>query len=131
MQKRVIKKSKCFVQIRRAVIAILFGLFTATSISYAGFFKESPETADSSKATTENYGGFFRSDGDPAGPGNRPGEGTGVGQDAPLGSGLGVLVVCSFVLGIVKFFNGKPRRDVACRVSTNKPSVHFSKFPVT
>ena len=110
--------------IRKAFFLLLFFSCTVTAtISYAGFFRESSdvntgkETPDNcggffkkdnncfSSGTSDNRGGFFR-DSSADNPGERPGNGGGIGQEAPIGDGLLVLTVCCAGLVIVKFFHG-------------------------
>jgi hypothetical protein len=105
-------------------LTILF-LFIATIQSYAGFFKSQQENENSSEntetlydnntnssgnETLDDYGGFFRSSTADS-PGGRPGGGGGVGQEAPLGSGLHVLITCCAVLSIVKIFIKEEKKE--------------------
>jgi len=92
----------------------LMFIFSATVTSYAGFFNQS-ETNDSYSSSSNNtysrgessedYGGFFRSS-SAGNPGNRPGNGDGIGQDAPVGDGIPVIIACCIALGLLKFFDG-------------------------
>jgi len=117
------KKPMCFVQIKRTVLSVLVYLITVPSVSYAGFFREQPSSNNNehytnNARTTEKQGGFFRSssDPDPLDPGSRPDIGEGIGENTPLGSGLGVLLVCSLAFGAMKGLKRRP---------------YFSNSPVT
>lgn len=118
---------------RKVFISTLILLFTATVISYAGnkdndeistnnsgFFNETgtdnstSETAAASAFIQDN-GGFFRADpntdpADPTGGGQRPGDGSGIGQNSPLHDGLHVLIACCVVFILVKFYNEKRKK---------------------
>ena len=109
---------------KRILNIVVIFLFAATATSYAGFFKDQPETNNSSgnsgshsnsrishtgETNSENYSGFFGSPSgaDPLDPGGRPESGDGIGQDAPLGDGLSVLFVCCVALVLVKIYRHK------------------------
>ena len=101
-------------------------MFTSTVTSYAQFFRENEtsnnrdrnssgimnrNTPSSSSSDLDNsYGGFFRNS--PGGPGDRPGSGEGIGQEAPVEDGILVLVSCCIFLGAVKIHNAKRRKSV-------------------
>ena len=107
------------IKMRKILITILF-LLTVTAVSYAesdteqseqkilqeasdnsgGFFK--PDDYSPIK-TPGDYGGFFR-DSSADNPGGRPDNGGGIGQEAPAGDGLLVLIACCVGLVIVKLF---------------------------
>ncbi|MCL1934626.1 MAG: hypothetical protein FWF53_12535 [Candidatus Azobacteroides sp.] len=74
-----------------------------TSGNHGGFFKNDNDYFSS--GTLNDHGGFFR-DSSADNPGERPGNGGGIGQEAPVGDGLLVLTVCCVGLLIVKFFHG-------------------------
>ena len=108
---------------------IMIFLFTATTVSYAG-----PSDPEYNERASNNQSGFFSgsdSDNTSSGtnasespdqtsgffsspnadnPGGRPGDGGGIGQQAPLRDGLNVLVACCVLFGFVKFFNEKRKK---------------------
>jgi hypothetical protein len=102
-------------------LLILF-CFIATSISYAQFFREQSDddnsssgsnsavydskTGNSGSENNDDNGGFFRSS-SADNPGGRPGNGGGIGQEAPIKDGLHVLIGCCLVLAVVKSVNEK------------------------
>ena len=99
----------------KKLIAVLMFIYSTTTISHAGIFKDRSEIYDfhgnndgrnylgdssySREDTSEDYGGFFRSstaeDLD-----DRPGNGSGIGQNAPVGDCIPVIIACciAFVL---------------------------------
>jgi len=100
-------------------IAFLVFLFASTNVSYAGFFKNGQKDTNSSYdnssndrtnyQTTFSYtegvgatdnGGLFSVGENPL---DRPGNGNGIGQDAPVGRGTHILLICCLIYGIVKF----------------------------
>ena len=87
--------------------------FTASSVTtYAQFFKDkesSSATTSSRNFDTDNGAGFFRNSN--SGPGGRPGDGEGIGQEAPLGDGLNALVACCVLFGFVKIYNDKRKKN--------------------
>ena len=107
---------------KKIVITIMIILFTATGTGYAQIFrsqeKETGSTSvmkDSPASHTDNVSdnsGLFRA-GDAGGPGNRPGNNEGIGQEseAPLKDGLGMLVTCSVIFVFVKIFKNKQKGD--------------------
>jgi len=66
----------------------------------ASFLDSSNKNADT--------GGIFR-DTPATSPGNRPINGGGIGQEAPLGNGLHVLIACSIIYGVIVFFKMKSK----------------------
>ncbi|MCL1934630.1 MAG: hypothetical protein FWF53_12555 [Candidatus Azobacteroides sp.] len=121
---------------KKILISISIFLFTATMISYAGFFNESWDV-NCSEAAFDNYGGFSESDNNcyssgffnnydeisddyngffrasSAGdPGGRPGNGDGIGQEAPIDDGLLPLTVCCVVLIFVKAFYKRRKNKI-------------------
>ena len=108
---------------KKIFITVVIILFTSTVISYTGIFKEptvenssnnsgadyESVVSNSEETSAEDYGGFFRSS-TADNPGGRPGNGGGIGQEAPLGGGLPVVVSCCFVLALVKSFKGKRKK---------------------
>ena len=98
---------------KRIIISVLFFLFIASSVTtYAQLFKEHEasitETSNSNSEENNSNAGFFRA-GAP-GPGNRPENSEGIGQETPLGDGLSVMVVCCVLFGLVKIYNGKKKK---------------------
>jgi len=116
-------------------IIILIFLFAATEASFAGsdqgsddgrantagatvgFFKDnSSSTRSTAGESSGGADGFFRATtaADPPSPdgGDRPGSG-GIGQEAPLGDGMIVLICCGFVLIIMKIFKAKRKKQAA------------------
>ena len=110
-------------ELKKIVLSTMILLLAATVISFAsgnnykekpsdnngGFFQadndySSDETPES---TIDQTGGFFSDGGDP---GNRPGEGDGIGQNAPLQDGLHVLLTCCAAFVLVKFANDKHKK---------------------
>jgi len=108
---------------KKILVTILIFLFTATAIGYAGIFKGQSEdnssdnnsvsydssVSNSEEISNEDYGGFFRSS-SADDPGGRPGNGGGIGQEAPLSDGLPVLISCCVLLGLLKTFNEKRKK---------------------
>jgi len=121
-------------KMRTVLITALMLLFTLTTPSYAGIFRDNqPDTNNSynsnnsySSRTTsypnaanyssgeagESYGGFFRSSSENGPLDDRPGLGGGIGQSAPIGKGLHTLLVCCLIYGIVKI-SAKKRSEVS------------------
>jgi len=107
---------------KKVIVTILIFVFAATAVSYAGIYKSQAAENERysggiySNPSVDSEGkdsgyGLFRSSA--PGPGNRPGNGGGIGQegtDAPLGDGIIVLVVCSAILIIVKVIVKKFKR---------------------
>lgn len=101
---------------KKTVATIMIILFTAIGTGYAQIYKSQetkPGTTsglkDSPASHSDDVSGnseFFRA-GDATGPGDRPGNGGGIGQEAPLKDGLHVILVCSLIFGIVKLSYGK------------------------
>ena len=106
---------------KKILYTIIIVLFTSTNISYAGLFDNQPEAGNSSgstggffnnntgysgEATSDDYGGFFRSS-EADDPGGRPGGGDGIGQEAPLGNGFFILSICCSIYGIIKLSSRK------------------------
>jgi len=100
---------------KKIVTTILIFMFTATVAGYAQIYgrqgTENTETTgiynDLSVNSTNNadegsrrFGGLYRSD--TQGPGLRPKPDGGIGKEAPIKDGLGVLLACSVVFGIVE-----------------------------
>jgi len=104
---------------KKILITVMIFLFTATTVTtYAQIFKEQ----DSSSYTTvsgnssstyevdDNQGGFFRSStADP--PGDRPGNGEGIGQQAPIGEGLQILVAFCMFFGGIKYYSRNRKKQ--------------------
>ena len=106
----------------KAVFTIIFlFIFTATATTYAGLFNNQLETNDpynnngagywennnyQGVEADEDRSGFFRSSsaGNPSG---RPGNGDGIGQDAPLSKGVHILAICCLIYCIAKFSSKK------------------------
>ena len=94
-------------------------LLTATMTSYAGIYRDNtPDNSGSSgygalfgNSNSSNpggdsdSGGLFRSSN--VDPGDRPGNGDGIGQQAPIGNGVRTLAVCCLIYGIVKLSSKK------------------------
>jgi len=109
---------------KKMFVTITILLFTSTVISYAGIFKEQADDNSSNntgffndsnssnieEASYEDYGGFFRSS-SADNPGGRPGNGGGIGQEAPIRDGLPVIVAYCVVLALVKTFKEKRKKD--------------------
>jgi len=107
--------------IKRIVIVLIFmytaitpgnaGIYTGKAIDYGGNAGGIySNISDNSEGKNSGYGIYksFASS-----PGNRPGIGDAIGQeqeDAPLGDGLTVLVVCSAILLIAKEIANKFKR---------------------
>ena len=103
---------------KKILITIIIFMFTATVTGYAQFFKDndsnSGTTGGSSYSESESgyssgnseegndYGGFFKARASK--PGGRPDitEEGGIGQQAPVGDGLPILIVCCVILVIVR-----------------------------
>ena len=97
-------------------------LVTMMGTGYAQMFKnqdtETETTLGSNDSPSSNSddvsgsSGFFRA-GDATDPGNRPGNGEGIGQESetPLKDGLSVLVACSVIFVFVKVFKKKQKDD--------------------
>ena len=99
-------------------------MFVAAATGYAGIYTSQPADGEryaggiysnssvNALGSSNQNSGLFRSSA--PSPGNRPGNGGGIGQeevgDAPLGDGLLVLVVCSVLLVVVKIIVRKFRR---------------------
>ena len=105
------------------VLMTIILLFITITIGYAGIFKEWPDefsgnyganydsnSSYSEEITNDYYGGFFRSS-TADNPGGRPDSGDGIGQEAPIGNGLPVIVVCCLFLVVVKFHREIKKRD--------------------
>ena len=105
---------------KKIVITIIIILYTVVGTGYAQFFKnQDTETGsiaglnDSHSSNSDDVSGnsgFFRA-GDATDPGNRPGNGEGIGQEseAPIKDGLGVLVTCSIIFICIKIFKKKEK----------------------
>ena len=92
-------------------IAIFIYVITATLTGYAQFFNNQDtgsNTTEQSNKTTDNsetFGGFFRSDA--PSPGDRPGNGEGIGQDMIIQDGLHLLIACGVMFSLFKFYKQK------------------------
>ena len=101
-------------KMKKIIFTILIILFTATATGNAQIFKsqdvgtEKPSGLNANTQDSNEGGGFFRSE--PNDPGNRPGNGGGIGQEEPIKDGLGVLIACTMVFSLVKIVNNKRRR---------------------
>jgi len=105
-------------QLRKILTLVKFGLiflFTATVTGYTqiygrqgtentvttGIYNDlSDNSANNDGESSRSSGGLYRDD--TQGPGTRPKPGEGIGQEAPIKDGLGVLVACSILFGIVE-----------------------------
>jgi len=105
------------------VLMTIILLFITITIGYAGIFKEWPDefsgnnganydsnSSYSEETTNEYYSGFFRSS-TADNPGGRPDSGDGIGQEAPIGNGLPVLVACCLITAVVKYSQRNKKRD--------------------
>ena len=103
---------------KKIFTTIIIVLFTSTCISYAGIYRDSATNSEGSSGygifyvsntgnSEENScaGGLFRSS--ESDPGDRPGSGDGIGQEAPLGDMLYFLSICCSIYVIVKFSSRK------------------------
>jgi len=108
---------------KKVIYTIIIILFTMTEISNAQFFRsQDNDNSGSSTGITNVFGnssrnseddnsssGFFRSP-DSGSLDDRPGNGDGIGQEAPLGDGLPVFIICCSVLGVVKLVQMKKKK---------------------
>jgi len=104
---------------KKISIMVLVTLFTTSLTGYTQIFKDQDtrqeKTADRNSKPANNrddvdfYGGFFRSDA--SNPGTRPDFGEGIGQEAMLECGLSMLITCSIVIGFLKFYKRKRKRE--------------------
>ena len=108
---------------KKISIAILIFLFSATMITYAGLINDRSENkpkedtsdsrggffsgSDSETEANDQYGGFF---GAPPGPGDRPDDGGGIGQENPPGDGLTVLIFYCLAFGLIVFISNKQKK---------------------
>ena len=100
---------------KKILATILVFLFIATGAGYSQIYKnQETETGKTTglrnnqaveQAVNDNYGGIFRSGLD-----DRPGNGEGIGQVAPLAGGLDLLFACSIVFGVVKFYKRRQKK---------------------
>ena len=102
-------------KMKKIIITILIIIFTASPVTtYAQFFKDkepsAARTSSSSYDTDYSNAGFFRNPNN-NGPGDRPGDGEGIGQEAPLGDGINAIITCCVIFGFVKIYNEKRRKD--------------------
>ena len=105
---------------KKIIITIMIILFVATEIGYAQIFKNQENETGSTSGMKDSPAndsdhiysgsGLFRS-GEATGPGGRPGNNEGIGQEseAPLKDGLGVLVACSAIFVFVKVYKRKQK----------------------
>jgi len=109
---------------KKTLVSILIFMFTAT-VSVCAQIYNNQEPGNNNSAgqngyystysdvtltnSNENAGssGLFKDTA--TGPGGRPVNGEGIGQEAPLGNGLNVLIACSVIYGIVLFFKMKSK----------------------
>jgi len=98
-------------------IIILLSLFFIMNISQAAIYKTKSESdvienstglfgekkVEKIENTEDNYGGLFRA----SDPGGRPGNGDGIGQQAPLGDGLKILLILCFFFLLYEFSTNK------------------------
>jgi hypothetical protein len=101
-------------------ILITIMIFLVTITGYAGIYRSESandgqyggglyeNSYNTSVGENSGYGGIYRSSADD--PGDRPGSGGGIGQNAPLGDGVRSIVVCCLIYGLVKIIN-KKRND--------------------
>ena len=95
---------------------MIFAFAAMTTTSYAQIFKEqdsnpsvSTENSTSSSEVNDSQVGFFRSStADP--PGDRPGNGEGIGQQAPLGDGLHILIAFCMFFGVIKYYSRRRKK---------------------
>jgi hypothetical protein len=107
---------------KKKIITVVILLLTTTAINYAGIYKQSEnESSDYSNTgslfendirseesvSDDNGGGLFRAPADD--PGGRPGNGGGIGQRAPIGEGIHVLVACCVILAAIKVSKKKKK----------------------
>ena len=111
----------------KKLITTFILLFTVMTVSYAGLYKsksvpnEAEERSggalykspsDGSLSFDNQGSGLFKSD--PLSPGDRPGNGGGIGQseaeDEPIGDGIIVLSVCCAIMVVVKGVANKIKR---------------------
>jgi hypothetical protein len=105
---------------KKIIILTAIFIISATSAGYAGIFRDQQENASSRNTSmqhennagssggtsSDDSGGFFRNSG-PGDPGDRPGDGGGIGQDAPVSDGLGVLMAYCMIFCCGKIFASK------------------------
>jgi hypothetical protein len=108
---------------KKKIITVVILLLTTTAINYAGIYKQSEnESSDYSNAgslyknntksgesvSDDNGGGLFRA---PANnPVGRPGNGGGIGQEAPIHDGLHILTTCCVILIVFKIMKMKKKK---------------------
>jgi len=105
---------------KKIIITIIIFLFIATLTSNAQLFKNREPvnnelatglTNNSSRGSDveDNSVGLFRNGGSAPEPGDRPGNGGGIGQEAPLGDGMTVLIASCIIFGIIKIYNRRKK----------------------
>jgi len=106
---------------KKIVVAILIFMSFATQAGYAQLFKDeepvtdntnnqtsstqiaySQENVESNEGDTNNSG-LFRSNPEL----ERPHNGEGIGQEAPVGDGFNVLIFCGIIFGVIAFSKAK------------------------
>jgi len=115
------------IEMKKILITIIIFIFTATVTGYSQLFKDNDVTDNTGATTGSSYSGseyssngseyssgdsnggvgFFRTPPEDNKPGGRPDCGGGIGQDAPLGNELKVLLACSAVYVAASFFKRK------------------------
>jgi len=105
---------------RKSVVTILIFLFTATAVYCESTYENRLSNGSESNGTEEysgnsittttnsvensDSGGLFRSEEGPGSPGGRPQIKDGIGEEAPVGDGLPVLLLGCILLGTVKIY---------------------------
>jgi hypothetical protein len=103
---------------KKIIILTIIFIVSATSAGYAGIFRDQQENASSRNTSmqhennagspegtsSDDYGGFFRNSG-PGAPGDRPGTGGGIGQNAPVSDGIPVILVCCAFFIVIKILD--------------------------
>ena len=107
---------------KRIFNIIMIFLLTATISSYAGIYRDKT----TSKGESSEYGALYRnapssSEGDSSAGSlfrssnndldDRPGNGTGIGQEAPIGNGIRTLAICCLIYGIIKLSSRKGHKN--------------------
>jgi hypothetical protein len=99
---------------KKIIVTIMVFLLSATVISYAGIFgnqtTSNDEYSSQSGALYDNSTKYSREDsgfgalfsGPSDDPGDRPDNGDGIGQEAPISDGVRTLAICCFIYSIIK-----------------------------
>jgi len=101
---------------KKIFIAILISIVAATVTGQAQIFQNQETTSENITGLYSNpsdnsdiiddSNGLFRSNPDP---GSRPGRGEGIGQEAPLGNGLNVIIAWSILFALIIFWKPKKK----------------------